>query len=78
MIPKRSEAERQAAFLVIETLKASPQFQTYRKEILRIHNAIACGAYKESGEQLAKTAGILHGLDLALNIEQFLQPKKGI
>lgn len=72
---KRTEDEKAAALLTIQQLKATPEFRVYQKEVLRMLNAIACGAYKENGEQLAKTVGVIHGMELALNIDKFLQTK---
>jgi glutaminase len=75
MLNKRTDAEKAGALLAIQQLKITPEWTIYQAEVMRIHNAIACGAYKESGEQLVKTVGVLHGMDLTLNIEQFLKPK---
>lgn len=73
---KRTDDEKAAALLAIQQLKATKEWVVYAKEVTRLLNAIACGAYKESGDQLAKTVGVIHGLELALNVEdQFLKKK---
>jgi hypothetical protein len=72
---KRTPEERAAALIKMQMFKATPEFKMYEQEVLRIKDAVASGIYKETGEQLAKTAGVIHGLDLALNIEMFLGSK---
>jgi len=76
MYVKRTEAEREAVLLGIHKLKSTPEWAIYEKELNRVLNAIACGAYRESGDQLAKTAGIIHGLEMALTIENMFLVKK--
>ena len=75
---KRTEDEKAAALLAIQQLKATKEWAVYAKEVTRLLNAVACGAYKESGDQLAKTVGVIHGLEIALNVENQFLVKKSI
>ena len=72
---KRTLEEKQAAALAITTLQATPEYKIYHREVMRIKDAIASGAYRESGEQLVKTVGIIHGIDLALGIVDMISTK---
>ena len=73
---KRSAEDKAACLLQIQMLKQTPGWKIYEMEVMRIKLATADGMYKETGEGLAKAAGILRGMDLALNIEMLLpQPK---
>jgi hypothetical protein len=72
---KRTAEEKAAALLMIQRLQATAEWAVYCKEVLRIKDAIASGMHREVGDQLSKSAGLLHGIDLALTIDTFLNNK---
>ena len=74
-ITKRTEAEKAGALLEIQKMQATPGWKIYEAEVLRIKDATASGMFRETGEGMAKAAGILHGIDITLNITSFLNSK---
>jgi anti-sigma28 factor (negative regulator of flagellin synthesis) len=73
---KRTKDEITAAIIAIQKLKSTQEYGIYEREVLRIKDAIASGAYKEKGEDLVKVVGVMHGIDVALNIDTLLQGSK--
>lgn len=72
MYVKRSSEDKAACLLEIRTLMQSKGWKMYEDECRRYQNAIAEGMFRESGENLAKSAGVIRGINLALNIDDFL------
>ena len=68
----RTNDEKAGIKLSIAALKTSPHWATYETELKRLQSAIASGMYRSSGENLAKEAGVVHGIDIAINIENFV------
>lgn len=71
---KRTNEEKLGAFTAIQLLKQHKNWATYEKEVLRIKMAIADGAYRDTGEALAKTVGIIKGINIALGIDDMIKP----
>lgn len=72
----RSDDEKQGALLAIRKLMAYPEWQVFEKEVLRFRDSISEGMYKTQGESLAKEAGILKGIYLALYIDEHISVNK--
>ena len=66
---KRTPAEKQAFVQLMGQLKATPGWGLYVNEVTRLREVILKSMYKEKGEDLAKVAGIMRGIDLCLNVE---------
>jgi hypothetical protein len=75
MAAKRTETERAGALLEIQKLQATPGWKIYEAEVLRIKDATASGMFRETPDGRAVAAGVLHGIDIALNITSFINAK---
>lgn len=67
---KRTKTEIDGSKLAVQKLKMYPEWAVYEKEVKRIKDAIASSMFKEDGNNIYKASGILHGLDIALNITE--------
>lgn len=78
MYIKRSSEDKAACLLNIRNMMNTPEWKVFEAECKRYQNAVAEGMFRESGEQLAKSAGLIQGIRMALNIDEFLveRPKK--
>lgn len=65
---KRTTGELQALVLELRTMQQTTAFKSYTKELERLKSLVASGTWKDAGEGLAKSAGMIHGLDMALDI----------
>ena len=68
---QRTKDEKNGFKSAIAKLKMSPEWPLYVAEVTRLREAAMASMYKEKGEDLAKVAGLLRGIDLCLHIEDF-------
>lgn len=73
---RRTQEEKATALLQIQQLQSTDGWHVYEREVRRMRDAISAGAYRETGEQIAKTVGIIHGIDITLEIGNYLAVKK--
>ncbi len=62
----------------VQKLMAYPEWAIYQKEVTRLRDAIAEGLYKSNGENLAKEAGVIKGINIALYIDEMLSGNKPV
>ena len=72
---KRTADEIKGALMGVQKLMGYPEWAIYHKEVTRLRDAIAEGAYKSKGEDLAKEVGIIKGMNLALYLDESLSGK---
>ena len=66
---KRTIEEKNGFRSSMAQLKATPGWNLYVAEVTRLREATMASMYRSNGEDLAKIAGVLHVIDLCLNIE---------
>jgi hypothetical protein len=69
---KRTPDEKIGFKNAMAILKSHPDWKLYTDEIHRIREATMASMYKSSGEDLAKVAGVLHGFDICLGIDNLV------
>jgi hypothetical protein len=75
-MPKTPQ-ELEATKNCIVNILHSPAMAPYVKELRGIKDAIASGAHNaKDANDAFKTIGILHGIDIALNLSDYIQKGK--
>lgn len=69
---KRTDEEKKGFKNAMAILKSHPDWKLYVDEIHRVREATMATMYKSSGEDLAKVAGVLRGIDICLGIDTLI------
>lgn len=73
MTPKRTQEEKLAIGIAIRKLMTSPEWPIYSKELARLKDAVATGMFAETGENLAKSAGVIRGINMAISLDEMFK-----
>lgn len=67
-----TQGEKDSIKMSILKVLASPEGQLYKKQLERFKIAVCEGMFAEKGEDLAKSAGVIRGLNMALNLDKYI------